>query len=135
MLADVCVITLQNDDEIEHVAVAQYRASEHDFVASFNRFAVYGQAPHAGPAHVLQSGRAERWRKAADSEQDVPPYTPEQQAELEQMQLICALTVPLAVAGRVFGTLFLAQRDSIYCFERDDYVLAEELGRRISLKS
>jgi PAS domain S-box-containing protein len=133
-LADVCIITLRDHDGgIDHVAVAQYRASAGNFIDAFNQFALYEQAPQAGPAHVLASGRAERWLKDADSEQPALPYAPEQLDRLARMKFICTLTVPLAVGDKVFGTIFLAQRESIYCFEPDDYVLAEELGRRISL--
>lgn len=130
-LADWCVVHLCRDDGSIVVPVAAH--VDQAALVRLREYTARGQRGERTAAQIIATGRS---LFAPHADQHVPAVPRDEVGEqlVDELGVVSAVTVPLAVQGAVLGTLsFGTWKGSGRRYDGNHLALAEELGRRIAL--
>ncbi|HLZ09372.1 MAG TPA: ATP-binding protein, partial [Chloroflexota bacterium] len=130
-LADWCAVhLLEGDGSVRQVAVAH--ADPDKLVWARELQERFPSDPHAstGPPRVLRTGRSELYSEIPDAMLVASARSEEHVALLRQIGFTSALIVPIVARDRVLGAISLISAESGHRFDRDDLLVAEDVGRR-----
>jgi len=123
VLADWCLIDLIEDGAARRLACAGPMSAPEDDRQAINGCLPLESLVPTGPAHVMQTGRAELVT-------DVPAFFPHSPQLPRLRSYVCA---PLIARNRTLGAITFAYAHSGRCHTPQDLALAEQLGTRIAL--
>jgi len=135
-VADWCSVYLRDDEAgpIRQAAVAHLDAEKEALLRlMFERYGATASTASHGHPKVLRTGRTVLIPEITDAMREAIARDPEHLALLREIGTTSVIIVPLAVQGRTFGAISLARGAGRRRYAGDDLVLAEELGRRISV--
>ncbi|HEX2893073.1 MAG TPA: SpoIIE family protein phosphatase [Marmoricola sp.] len=132
-LADWCAISLAQDGILRTLAVAHRDPAKVQLALDFQQR--YPPDPDAdtGGYQVLRTGESILVPEVTDEMLVQGAQSEEHLAMLRELALYSGLTVPLAVEGRVLGTITWVNGETGRRFSADDIPFAEDLGRRAGI--
>ena len=132
-LADWCAISLAQDGILRTLAVAHRDPAKVQLALEFQERYPPDPDSEAGGYQVLRTGDSILVPEVTDEMLVEGAQNEEHLAMLRDLALHSGLTVPLAVEGRVLGTMSLVNGETGRRFSADDIPFAEDLGRRAGI--
>ena len=132
-LADWCAISLAQDGILRTLAVAHRDPAKVQLALDFQQR--YPPSPEEGTGgyQVLRTGESMLVPEVTDEMLVEGAKDEEHLAMLRDLALYSGLTVPLAVEGRVLGTISWVNGETGRRFSEEDVPFAEDLGRRAGI--
>jgi PAS domain S-box-containing protein len=132
VLADWCMVDIfAADGTLQHLASAHVNPAKQAIADRLRRYAP-DLASHP-VAMALQGHRSILQPVVRDRHLAAFARDPQQLELLRSLELRSILLVPLEARGRTLGAITLARTESDHRYDREDLLLAEELGRRGAL--
>jgi PAS domain S-box-containing protein len=130
-LADLCIVdAIGQDGTIERIEVQHRDPVKSGLARGLQNFEVDGSAPHLS-AEALRSGRSQLVHELQPEEIDALAQSVEHRALLAELSPLSYMAIPVSARGSVLGAIVFVS--STRCYDADDLLLAEELGRRAGL--
>ena len=130
-LADYCIVWLRSDDEIQVARIAGRTPLISNQLRQI--LAHYSPGQNSLLNKVLDNGQSQLFPKVDRETLILITGNPENLPLLEPLNVQSHLLVPLKRQEKVIGALSLALLGNGRHFDRDDLILAEELGRRAAM--
>ncbi|WP_437654030.1 GAF domain-containing protein [Sorangium sp. So ce1182] len=131
VLADFCLIDIDDGLGLRHVAVAHVSPLKEPLLRYFHPSRVEGEP---GPvARVLRTGRSELYADVRGDALLHEAMTSEEAAANRALAPLSYLVVALRARGRILGAISLVSSESGRFFERADVAFAEEVAHRAAL--
>lgn len=132
-LADWCAISLAQDGILRTLAVAHRDPAKVQLALEFQQRYPPDPESDAGGYQVLRTGESVLVPEVTDEMLVQAAQDEEHLAMIRELALYSGLTVPLAVEGRVLGTITWVNGETGRRFSADDIPFAEDLGRRAGI--
>jgi PAS domain S-box-containing protein len=130
-IADWCAVhVLEHDGSLRELAIAHLDPIRLKLARELQeRYPPHPKA-RTGPQRVVRTGKSELVSEVSDELLEASTKDELHRDLLRGLGLRSYMIVPLAVRGRIIGTITLAQAESGRTYSGDDLALAEELARR-----
>ena len=132
-LADSCVVSIFNDDQVEHVAAVHADPSKSELLtAAIEMWNQQWAGEH--PLNLQQrAGEPFIVAQLADTELDAMARDPEHRRVLRELDTKSFMSVPIITGGHLIGTMMFSAGAARGEFGPEDLEIAQELGRRAAL--
>jgi PAS domain S-box-containing protein len=129
--ADWCAVDLLGPDgALDHVAVAHADPEKVELARDLRRRYPPNPANPGGAWNVIRTGKSELISEITDAALAAGARDADHLRALRELGLRSYMGVPLAVRGKVLGTLSFVAAESGRRYDADDLRLAEDLARR-----